>query len=1143
MTMTGAPVVLTEKLRKPEPAGLSRRRLEDRLLNDTRSRLHLVVAPPGSGKTTLLAAVAAATSSPVAWYRVTADDAAEPALVAHLGRALDEALQIGHAAATMSDLLEALEAWPGASAVLILDDLHEVAGSRAERALEQFIELRPHGLRVLVGSRRQPEINIPRLRVSGLLQEISSEDLRFRSWEVEELFQAVFHEPLSPESAAALTRRTGGWAAGLQLFHLATAGRSAVDRQRAVDDLGGRSKLVRSYLARNVLAELPEDRRQFLLRTCTLGSLTGELCDALLETTGSRKVLDELEQQQLFTSSEDDGETFRYHQVLRTHLEWALVQEYGAAGARQWYSRSGALLESIGDDRGAVHAHARAEDWGAVARLLQVRGGSGGDPAAGADLLLPASVVEHDPWLSLAEARRRVREGSLAAAVDAFRRAENLLDEPDFRDICRRERAVAALWGKGRGGSPSWDREADHWSVQLRAATSHAPRVVAAPGRALPRQMGRRPPLTGADRLGQGLTALVIGDFTAAAELLRSVHDEPAADTVHRLIAQLAVAVLDIVTSSGDDPSGQLGRIALDAELAGLPWVARLARGLEDAALLALGSAPWRMRSCLDLLAECDRTGDDWGAALLRLATAIGGRIAGADVGESEFADAARRFRNLDAPVLVSWAEALQAVAVVASGSTRGPIFAAEVARQAQAVRLSGPAALALAAGASGNPESAGAGPAGLAGSVPSAPSVTAEHGVRPHPAADSTGTAADMQTIRRIAQAMLAVRDTQSGDRADVTANRTVTTAPPSSSSSAAHPDRGMAEAETLSPEKGHVHSGPVDGGPSKHMPNDAAPNDAAPGDAAPGDAALGDAALGDAEPGDAEPGDADLRHWAMRRWAMPHPAMRCRQTCTPSAGTPTAVTPSAGTPADGDLHTPVLRITCFGSFEIEVDGRPVNLAVLRPRARALLRLLCLSPHRDVHREYLVDALWPGTDLAVGTRRLQVAMSSVRQVLEHAGLRGSDVLARQGDAYRLAPPPGSVIDVQAFEVALQEGNAAAARGDADQAMTCRAAALTHYRGDALPEDGPAEYVVAERERLRLAAAAAAAALAQDCRTLGHPRQALAAARRSVQLDPYQDLGWRLLIQLHEESGDNSAAALARRDHARVQAELELVTG
>ena len=41
------PVVLTEKLRRPEPVGLARRRLEEQLLAPSTSRLDLVVAPPG----------------------------------------------------------------------------------------------------------------------------------------------------------------------------------------------------------------------------------------------------------------------------------------------------------------------------------------------------------------------------------------------------------------------------------------------------------------------------------------------------------------------------------------------------------------------------------------------------------------------------------------------------------------------------------------------------------------------------------------------------------------------------------------------------------------------------------------------------------------------------------------------------------------------------------------------------------------------------------------------------------------------------------------------------------------------------------------------------------------------------------------
>ena len=63
------------------------------------------------------------------------------------------------------------------------------------------------------------------------------------------------------------------------------------------------------------------------------------------------------------------------------------------------------------------------------------------------------------------------------------------------------------------------------------------------------------------------------------------------------------------------------------------------------------------------------------------------------------------------------------------------------------------------------------------------------------------------------------------------------------------------------------------------------------------------------------------------------------------------------------------------------------------------------------------MDALWPGVELTIGTRRLQVAVSSVRQVLEQVGLSGSEVVPRRGDAYRLALPPGGTIDIREFEL------------------------------------------------------------------------------------------------------------------------------
>lgn len=114
---------------------------------------------------------------------------------------------------------------------------------------------------------------------------------------------------------------------------------------------------------------------------------------------------------------------------------------------------------------------------------------------------------------------------------------------------------------------------------------------------------------------------------------------------------------------------------------------------------------------------------------------------------------------------------------------------------------------------------------------------------------------------------------------------------------------------------------------------------------------------------------------------------------------------------------------------------------------------------------------------------------------------------------------------------------AASARGDVDARMAARRRALAVYAGDLLP-GAVADPVDDERQRLRRAAASAAASLAADYRSRGRGADALAAAQRSVDLDPYQEGPWLLMAELHEMGGDASAAELSRRECARIQAEL-----
>ncbi len=225
---------LSAKAIAPARVGLVR----ERLFSVAESRLGLALAPAGYGKTRLLAQVADTFDGTVCWYRADSADREPALLMAKLGDALLRSVEISAGTSSWEQVLGALEA-AGQAVLLVVDDFHELEGSESEHCLASLIESAPGCLRILIAGRRWPTLDIRQLRVSGESAVIEAADLQFRSWEVERLFRDVYGEPLIPEDAAALTRRTGGWAAGLAMFQLLTAGRSPADRRRAVAELGG----------------------------------------------------------------------------------------------------------------------------------------------------------------------------------------------------------------------------------------------------------------------------------------------------------------------------------------------------------------------------------------------------------------------------------------------------------------------------------------------------------------------------------------------------------------------------------------------------------------------------------------------------------------------------------------------------------------------------------------------------------------------------------------------------------------------------------------------------------------------------------------------------------------------------------------
>jgi DNA-binding SARP family transcriptional activator len=143
-------------------------------------------------------------------------------------------------------------------------------------------------------------------------------------------------------------------------------------------------------------------------------------------------------------------------------------------------------------------------------------------------------------------------------------------------------------------------------------------------------------------------------------------------------------------------------------------------------------------------------------------------------------------------------------------------------------------------------------------------------------------------------------------------------------------------------------------------------------------------------------------------------------------------------------------VEVRLLGGFEVVVDGRLVpRTAWSRRHPAALVKVLALAQGRRMHREQVLEVLWPdvGTDSA--TARLHKAAHYARKAL---GVDDAVVLAHETVA--LLPDAEVVSDVGAFEAAARAG----AVEDA----------LASYGGELLPDDRYEEWAFVPRERLQL---------------------------------------------------------------------------
>jgi predicted ATPase/DNA-binding SARP family transcriptional activator len=222
-----------------------------------------------------------------------------------------------------------------------------------------------------------------------------------------------------------------------------------------------------------------------------------------------------------------------------------------------------------------------------------------------------------------------------------------------------------------------------------------------------------------------------------------------------------------------------------------------------------------------------------------------------------------------------------------------------------------------------------------------------------------------------------------------------------------------------------------------------------------------------------------------------------------------------TSGTAATEEAMRPGLRIRLLGGFAVEIDGQPVPDSAWRlRRAKDVVKLLALSDQHRLHREQVMETLWPERTLDSQANNLHQALHAARRAIGGA----SDEVLRLRDALlQLGPGLDLWIDVDAYTAAARD-----ARAMRDPARYEEARSL--YRGELLPDDRYEEWAEQRREALEQDHVSLLWELAGLRAASGDHAGAIDTLRELVAADPAHEAAHRELMRGYALDGKRRLA-------------------
>jgi DNA-binding SARP family transcriptional activator len=209
-------------------------------------------------------------------------------------------------------------------------------------------------------------------------------------------------------------------------------------------------------------------------------------------------------------------------------------------------------------------------------------------------------------------------------------------------------------------------------------------------------------------------------------------------------------------------------------------------------------------------------------------------------------------------------------------------------------------------------------------------------------------------------------------------------------------------------------------------------------------------------------------------------------------------------------------LRLRLLGGFAAWVDDAPVDEGEWRRRkVGRLVKLLALAPGHTLHRDQVIDVLWPDLEPRAAAQNLHHTLYRARRALEPALERRGEprFLRLREDMIELASPGELDIDLVRFERAALIAFASPYDVDLHREAVCR------FGGELLPGDRFEDWAIDRRDEVQARYFELLLSLAEHERERGDLETALEALKRIVAVEPLHEEAQAMLIHLDGLAG------------------------